>query len=63
MMCAWYFATALAAQPDETLPYFTERRLEPSVLRRAIQKSIESRRIPSEQKEMLRALRKETDVH
>lgn len=63
MMCAWYFATALAAQPDETLPYFTEWRLEPSVLRRAIQKSIESRRIPAEQKEMLRALRKETDAH
>ena len=28
MMRAWYFATALAKQPDAALPWLTERRLD-----------------------------------
>lgn len=57
MMCAWYFATALAAQAEAVLPWFTERRLEPSVWASAVQKACESCRIPPETKAMLRELR------
>lgn len=57
MMCAWYFATALAAQAEAALPWFTERRLEPSVWARAVQKACESYRIPPETKAELRELR------
>ncbi len=57
MESAWYFATALAKQPQAILPYYTERRLSPRVYRKAIQKCIESRRIPDETKAYLRTLR------
>ena len=57
MESAWYFATALAKQPDAILPYFTEKRLPDWVWRKAIQKCIESRRIPDETKQLLRKLR------
>ena len=57
MMQAWYFATALAKQYEAILPYFTNRQLSPWTLRMAIQKAVESRRIPDEHKEQLRALR------
>ncbi len=54
---AWYFATALAKQPGHILPYFTEHRLPERVHRKAIQKAIESRRIPDDTKDYLRTLR------
>ena len=54
---AWYFATALAKQPDAVMPYLTEHRLNGWVHRKTIQKAIESRRIPDERKAALRALR------
>lgn len=57
MMCAWYFATALARQSDAALPYLTERRLPRWVHNKTIQKAVESYRISPEQKEFLRALR------
>ena len=57
MEIAWYFATALAKQPDAILPYLTERRLPEWVHRKTIQKAIESRRIPDETKALLRTLR------
>jgi hypothetical protein len=57
MMVAWYFATALAQQPDATLPYLVERRLPPATHRKAIQKALESYRISPEQKAFLRSLR------
>ena len=57
MEIAWYFATALAKQPDAVLPYFTAHRLPDRTHRKAIQKCIESRRIPPETKELLRTLR------
>ena len=53
---AWYFATALAKQPDAILPYFTEHRLPAEVQKKAIRKSIESYRIPDETKALLRQL-------
>lgn len=55
MMIAWFFATALAKQWDATLPYIMSRRLEPWVHNKAIQKAIESYRIPEDRKIWLRA--------
>ena len=57
MEIAWYFATALAKQPEAILPYFTEHRLSEWTHRKAIQKCVESRRIPQETKDYLRTLR------
>ena len=56
MMVAWFFATALAKQWDETLPYLTGRRLSPWVHAKTVQKACESFRITPEQKEFLRSL-------
>ena len=57
MMRAWYFATALAKQPDAARPWLTEKRLDLWTHNKAIQKAVESRRIPPEMKRQLRALR------
>ena len=55
MMIAWFFATALAKQWDATLPYIEGRRLDPWVHNKAIQKAVESYRIPEDRKNLLRA--------
>lgn len=57
MMTAWYFATALAKQYDAALPYIENRRLDEWTHRKAIQKAIESYRIPDERKAYLRTLK------
>ena len=57
MMIAWYFATALAKQYDTVLPYIENNRLDPWTHNKAIQKAIESNRIPPEKKEVLRGLK------
>ena len=57
MMVAWYFATALAKQPEAALPYIENRRLSRWTHNKAIQKSTESRRIPDETKAYLKTLR------
>lgn len=57
MMVAWYFATALAKQYDAVVPYITEKRLETWEHNKAIQKAVESRRIPLERKEFLKKYR------
>lgn len=57
MMVAWYFATALAKQSEAALPYIENRRLSRWTHNKAIQKSIESRRIPDETKAYLKTLR------
>ena len=57
MMVAWYFATALAKQPEAALPYIENRRLSRWTHNKPIQKSIESRRIPDETKAYLKTLR------
>ena len=57
MMRAWYFATALAKQPDAALPWITEKRLDVWTHNKTIQKAVESCRIPDEMKRQLRALR------
>lgn len=57
MMRAWYFATALAKQPEAALPWLTEKRLDVWTHNKTIQKAVESDRIPDEMKRQLRALR------
>lgn len=58
MMIAWYFATALAKQYEQVLPYIEENRLERRTHNKAIQKSLESYRISDEQKAYLRSLKR-----
>lgn len=57
MMIAWYFATALAKQPQAAFPYIEQKRLSVWTHNKAIQKAVESYRITEEQKNKLRALR------
>ncbi len=57
MMVAWYFATALAKQYQDALPYMQKGRLEEWTRRKAIQKALESRRVSTEHKEHLQSLR------
>ena len=57
MIIAWYFATALAKQYDEILPFIENRRLDVWTHNKAIQKAIESYRITPEQKEYLKRLK------
>ena len=54
---AWFFATALAKQWDQTIPYIEQRRLAPWSHTKTIQKAIESYRITPEQKEYLQTLK------
>ena len=61
MMAAWYFATALCKQPETIWPYLKGQKLDEWVRQKAIQKAIESRRISKEEKEVLRALRREKE--
>lgn len=57
MMIAWYFATALAKQPADTLPYIKQVRLDTWTHNKAIQKAVESYRISPEQKAYLKTLK------
>lgn len=57
MMVAWYFATALAKQYDRIIPFFEERRLDPTFHRKAIQKAVESYRISDEKTSYLKSLK------
>ncbi|MBQ8028298.1 MAG: DNA alkylation repair protein [Clostridia bacterium] len=57
MMIAWYFATALAKQWKFAIVYLEEKRLDPSVHNKTIQKATESYRITDEQKQYLKTLR------
>ena len=58
MMTAWYFATALAKQYDETLPYIEKQKLDKWTHNKTIQKAVESYRITPEQKEYLKTLKR-----
>ena len=57
MMVAWYFATALAKNYDETIKYVEERKLDDWVLKKTIQKAVESYRVTDEHKEYLKSFR------
>ena len=57
MMQAWYFATALAKQYDTAILFLEEKRLDPWVHNKSIQKAVESRSIDDETKKYLRTLK------
>ena len=57
MMIAWYFATALAKQYEAALPYLENRRLDPWVHNKTIQKALESFRVSDERKIYLKTLK------
>ena len=58
MMIAWYFATALAKQYEAALPYLENRRLDPWVHNKTIQKAVESFRVSDEHKACLKTLKR-----
>ena len=58
MMQAWFFATALAKQYDETLALLESNVLPVWVHNKTIQKAVESYRISDEQKQYLRTLKR-----
>jgi len=58
MMIAWYFATALAKQYDNTMPYLKNNVLDIWTHNKTIQKAVESFRITKEQKEYLKTLKR-----
>ena len=60
MMRAWYFATALAKQYEAALPYLEQGRLDLWTHNKAIQKAIESYRVPEEHKQRLRQLKRKS---
>ena len=57
MMVAWYFATALAKQYDETIKYIENKKLDAWTHNKAIQKALESYRVSEEHKNYLRSLK------
>lgn len=57
MAVAWYFSIALVKQYDAAAAYIESRALEPWTHNKAIQKAIESRRIPPERKAYLKSLK------
>lgn len=57
MMVAWYFATALAKNYDETVKYIENHCLDEWVHKKAIQKAVESFRVTDEHKEYLKSFR------
>lgn len=57
MMLAWFFATALAKQWDDTIPYIEGNVLDKWTHNKTIQKARESYRITAEQKEYLKTLK------
>lgn len=54
MMISWFFATALAKQYEQTLPYISEHKLSVWCNNKTIRKAVESYRIQPEQKIFLR---------
>lgn len=57
MAAAWYFATALAKQYDESVLYIENRLLDRWTHNKSIQKAVESNRIPPETKKYLKTLK------
>ncbi len=57
MMAAWYFATALAKNWDQVLPFIEQHKLDSWTHNKAIQKALESFRVSDEHKEYLRKLK------
>ncbi|MBE7029583.1 MAG: DNA alkylation repair protein [Ruminococcaceae bacterium] len=62
MMRAWFFATALAKQYEETLSYIQNNLLDIWTHNKTIQKANESLRISNEQKQYLKKLKRTTKI-
>ena len=62
MMRAWFFATALAKQYEETLLYIQNNLLDIWTHNKTIQKANESLRISNEQKQYLKKLKRTTKI-
>lgn len=58
MMIAWYFATALAKQYDDSITFIEQNKLSVWVHNKTIQKAIESFRVTDEHKAYLRTLKR-----
>ena len=57
MMRAWYFATALAKNYEDILPYIKNKKLDDWTHNKSIQKAIESFRITNDKKTTLRKMK------
>lgn len=57
MMVAWFYATALAKQWDDTIPYIENKKLDEWTHNKTIQKAKESYRITDKQKEYLKTFK------
>ena len=55
MMISWYFQVALVKQYEETIPYLEQKRLEPWIHNKTIQKACESYRVPDSRKTYLKS--------
>lgn len=58
IMIAWFYATALLKQYDETIKLLENGKLDKWIHNKTIQKAIDSRRISEAQKQYLKSLRK-----
>lgn len=58
MMIAWFYATALAKQWEDTAAFLRKNTLDDFVHNKTIQKACESRRLSAEQKAYVRTLRR-----
>ncbi len=62
MMIAWFYATALAKQWNDSITYLENNRLDSWTHNKTIQKACESYRITAEQKEYLRTLKRNPKI-
>lgn len=62
MMIAWFYATALAKQWNDSIIYLENNRLDSWTHNKTIQKACESYRITAEQKEYLRTLKRNPKI-
>lgn len=60
MGIAWAVATVMAKYPDKCMDYLKNNHLDDWTYNKAIQKMIESYRVPGEQKEILRGMKRRT---
>ena len=58
MMIAWYFATAFDKRYNEVIGFITDNKLDLWTHNKAIQKAVESRRIPQKTKIYLKTLKR-----
>ncbi len=57
MVRAWFFATAMAKQREQTLPYLRDKKLDKLTHNKTIQKCTESYRISKEDKKILKEMK------